>query len=122
MADFPSLTPSTRVFTSPIRVVANNSNMLGIKFSLQKSNSYLTGSLSLFFTALPDVDLLEILGHHNFHCDLYFFDLPASVTAGSTIYQPPGHRWAYLEPPTITRAGGLNDVSLTLSLVPNFSY
>jgi hypothetical protein len=118
MADFPALTPSTRVFTSPQRVVAMHSNMLGSRTSMQKSNAYIGGRLTLTFIALDDTDVLEILGHHNYHSDFYSFNLPASVTDGSTVFQPTNHAWLYLDSPTITRAGGLNDVTVTLDLVP----
>lgn len=118
MADFPALRPSSRVFTSPQRVVAMHDNMLGDRTAMQKSNAYIGGKLTLTFIALDDADVLEILGHHNYHSDFYSFDLPSIVTDGSTIYQPSNHSWLYLESPVVTRAGGLNDVTVTLDLVP----
>ena len=122
MADFPSLTPSTRVFTSPTRVVQLSESMTGRRFGIQKSNAHINGRLSLSFVALSDSNVVDILGHYRYHGDVYLFDLPSSVTAGSTIYQPANHRWTYLEPPVITIAGGLNDLEVTLDLVPEANY
>lgn len=117
MANFPELDPATRVFTSPQRVVTLTVNQLGRRYGLQHSNGFTGGSLSLSFVGLTDLQVLDVLGHHNYHGDFYPFDLPSSITAGSTIYQPAGHKWTYFEPPTITRANGLNDAEVTLSLV-----
>lgn len=122
MADFPSVTPSTRVFTSPKRVVTLSESATGERFAIQKSNAQIGGRLSLSFIALPESDVVDILGHYRYHGDLYLFDLPSDVTAGSTVYQPTGHKWTYFEPPVLTQAGGLNDVEVTLDLVPEASY
>tara|TARA_R110000824_G_scaffold295715_1_gene483996 strand:+ start:250 stop:618 length:369 start_codon:yes stop_codon:yes gene_type:complete len=122
MADFPPLTPSSRVFTSPKRVVDLSESAIGERFALQKSNAFVGGQLALSFIALPDSDVVDILGHNRYHGDFYPFDLPSAITAGSTIYQPAGHKWIYLEPASVTRAGGLNDIEVSLALVPNADF
>lgn len=121
MATFPTLYPSTRIFTpgeyphTPFQTFsARNRRVL-------HSNVIQASSLRLSFVRLSESDMLSILSHYNTQQgDFIPFAIPSSILQGFTAadFIPTGYLWRYAEPPEVEDfCGPYHDVTVALESV-----
>ena len=121
MATFPTLYPSTRIFTpgeyphTPFQTLSNRNR------SVLHSSALNAAGLRLTFVRLSQSDMLSILSHYNTQQgDFIPFAIPSSILQGFTAadFIPTGYLWRYAEPPEIEDfCGPYHDVTVTLESV-----
>lgn len=121
MVTFPTLYPSTRIFTpgdyphTPFQTFsARNRRVL-------HSNALNTSGLRLTFVRLSQSDMLSVLSHYNGQQGEFIpFAIPSSILEGFTAadFLPAGHLWRYASPPEVEDfCGPYHDVTVVLESV-----
>lgn len=123
MSIFPSLIPSTRIFTPGEYPHTAYQAWSGIESRVRHSNAMLSSSLRLIFVAIDEADMLSILSHYNGRQGGYLaFAIPSQLLSGVSAaadYTLTGYQWRYVEPPIIDDipcAG--HSVEIVLETVP----
>ena len=123
MATFPTLNPSSRVFTPGEYPHTRFTSLSGAQNRVRNSNVMLSSELRLTFVAITEADMLSILSHYQAQQGNFSsFLLPSVVWNGTdspSSYQLTGYGWVYKQPPTVEdlMCGGHN-VELSLESVP----
>ena len=123
MTAFPSLIPSSRIFTPGVYPHTPYQAMSGIEGRVRHSNVMLTSTLRLTFISLTEANMLSILSHYNSKQGGFIaFTIPSQLLNGVSAaadYTLTGYLWRYVQPPIIDDipcAG--HSVELTLESVP----
>lgn len=120
MSNFPSLQPSSRIFTPGQHSSTPMSVLTGDENSVRHSNSSTGHALRMTFKALTETQLFSIIGHYSLHGSFQSFELPAVVLTATTVSVPTGYLWRYIESPEITKSATSIDVAVALDLVPPY--
>ena len=118
MADFPSLVPSSRIYTYGAVTAMSSTVLTGQQVSVRRSNAATGHTLALEFISSSVADQSSIFTHYASHNRFYLFDLPAVVLTGSGLTFPAGYQWIYAKPPSVSYLPDVVTVSVELELVP----
>ena len=123
MTTFPSLIPSTRVFTPGIYPHTAFAVMSGRSNRVRHSNAMLESQVRLSYQVITEAEMLSILTHYRGQRgDFQSFLLPSAVWLGVSAineYQLNGYGWIYKGPPQVEDLPcGHHNVMLTLESVP----
>lgn len=126
MASFPSLKPSTRVFTPAGFPVAAFRSYSGRETRVRRGALAAGYGLSLSFSALTPAEAKAIRDHYiGQQGGFASFDLPAVIWSGITGYADlvaSGYRWVYASPPDIADVScGYQSVSVSLRGVYDYA-
>jgi hypothetical protein len=117
MADFPSLTPQSRVYTPGSFAVLRSGTLSGDDISVRRNNAVFDHRLLLTFVSDSTADQNAVFIHYAIQNRFQPFDLPASVLSGAEISLPSTYQWIYAGPPEVTQDPGVVTVSVELQLV-----
>lgn len=123
MATFPSLQPSSRVYSPGEYPHTRIRAWSGAENRVRHSNVFLESTLKLAFIGLSEAEMLSLLSHYQGQSGTFeSFAIPSLVWSGITStssYSPTNYRWRYVEPPMVTDLPcGTHDVELSLVTVP----
>lgn len=117
MADFPSLTPQSRIYTPGVFAALATDTLSGSHVTVRRNNAAFDHRLSLTFVSGTVTDQNTVFEHYAIHNRFQPFDLPASVLAGSDLTFPTNYQWIYAGPPEVSYDPGVVTVSVDLQLV-----
>ena len=123
MTTFPTLVPSSRVFTPGVYPNTPFAAWSGAENRVRHSNVMLDSTLQLSFQGLTEAQMLSILNHYYGQKGSYeSFQLPSDLWSGVAAisdYSLTNYQWIYAEAPTVSDlpCGG-HIVELSLSTVP----
>lgn len=123
MANFPTLTPSSRTFTPGRHPHSEIPTLSGLQTRVRTSNVILEQSLRLSFAGLTETEMLSIRTHYIGQQGRFLsFTIPDDLLSGMgtpASFTPTGYSWTYVAPPQISDvACGRYDVSVELATVP----
>jgi hypothetical protein len=123
MANFPTLTPSSRTFTPGRHPHSEIPTLSGLQTRVRTSNVILEQRLRLSFAALTETEMLSIRTHYIGQQGRFLsFTIPDNLLSGMSApasFTPTGYSWTYVAPPQISDvACGRYDVSVELATVP----
>jgi hypothetical protein len=123
MANFPSLTPSSRTFTPGRHPHSEIPTLSGLQTRVRTSNVILEQSLRLSFAGLTETEMLSIRTHYIGQQGRFLsFTIPDDLLSGMGTpagFTPTGYSWTYAAVPQISDvACGRYDVSVELATVP----
>lgn len=105
MTAFPSLIPSSRIFTPGEYPHAAYQAWSGKEGRVRHSNVMLNSTLRLTFTGLTEANMLSILSHYNGRQGGYLaFAIPSQMLNGVSAaadYTLPSYQWRYAAPPIV---------------------
>jgi len=123
MADFPALSPASRLFTPGAYPVAATAAMSGDQSQLLSGTAMVGSQLRLSFPKLSESDRLAVEAHyHGQQGGFLSFAVPAEVLSGFTAadFVLTGYRWIYARLPEVADfCGPFYDVSIDLESVPD---
>lgn len=117
MADFPSISPSTRTYTPGVFAVARTDVFSGDLFSVRRNNAATDYRLSLTFVSSSLNNQSTIFDHYVTQNRFNPFDLPSEITAGGGFTFPTGYQWIYAQAPEVSFSPGNVEVRVELELV-----
>jgi hypothetical protein len=123
MANFPTLTPSSRTFTPGRHPHSEIPTLSGLQTRVRTSNVILEQRLRLSFAALTETEMLSIRTHYIDQQGRFLsFFIPNALLSGMSApasFTPTGYSWTYAAAPQISDvACGRYDVSVELATVP----
>jgi len=120
MAVFPSLTPSSRVFTLGDYSHALLRTMGGAHTQVRHSNVIVGAGIELQYIGLSEADMLSVRTHYITSRGTFnVFTLPSALWIGTTDPTPPSYTWRYTEIPRVSEDGnGHYDVAVKLEMMP----
>lgn len=123
MATFPTLTPSSRIFTPGRHPHSQIPVLNGLQSRVRTSNVILEQQLRLTFVALTEAEMLSVRTHYNGQQGRFLsFDIPTSLLSGMTTpasFTPTGYSWIYAGTPQVEDIGFQRyTVSIELVTVP----
>jgi hypothetical protein len=120
-ADFPSLIPSSRVYTPGVYPHANLLTMGGGSTQVRHSNNAVGDRLSLTFKAADSLTLVAIRQHFiKAGGGFESFLIDEAVWSGTPDPTRPDCTWRYAAPPAIVDVGcGKHDITVELEIVPD---
>lgn len=106
MSTFPSVAPSSRVWSPGVRAQSVYQSLDGIEIRFAHGSKVTGQRLSLVFDNVSESVGRSITDHYDTNDTTYgVFDLPAQVFAGMAAYNntnPAGNSWRYASPPQVT--------------------
>lgn len=122
VAAFPSIKPSSRVWTPGSQPVQSFTALSGYEARVLLGSNPINAKLQLDFRNRMEAVLLQITAHYALAKGVYeVFDLPADVLAGMGNYgsvTPSGFKWRYAGPPSVDWvAPGIGNASVSLLAV-----
>lgn len=123
MSDFPTLIPSSRVYTPGEYPHTAITAWGGVETRVRHSSIMVNSLLRLTFLYLSESNMLSILSHYNGQQGGFIaFSIPAQLLSGVSTaadYTLTGYQWRYAEPPIIddVPCAGFS-VQVTLESVP----
>ena len=121
MADFPSISPSTRTYTPGSFAVARTNTISGDQVSVRRNNGATNYRLSLTFVSSTLENQATIFNHYAIQNRLNPFDLPSEITNGGGFTFPSGYQWIYARSPEVSFTPGTVEVSVELELVAPYN-
>lgn len=124
MADFPSLVPSSRVFTPGMYPAAEIPSLNGTQSSTRLSSTMVESRLRLRFVGLTEAEMLSVLTHYMGQRGGFdAFALPVEAFSGTDSpanFQLAGYSWRYAESPTVDdwACYSRHDVEVSFVTVP----
>jgi hypothetical protein len=105
MANFPTLTPSSRTFTPGRHPHSEISTLNGLQIRVMTSNVILEQQLRLTFLGLTEAEMLSIRTHYIGQQGRFLsFFIPSSLLSGMTTpsyFTPTGYSWIYASAPQV---------------------
>jgi hypothetical protein len=122
MATFPTLTPSSRIFTPGEYPNSIYTTLAGSESRVRNSNVMSASRLELTFIRLAEADMLSIKSHYaGQYGGFLAFAIPSALLSGVTTaadFTLTGYLWRYISSPQITDyCDSLHDVKVTLESV-----
>ena len=117
MADFPTLTPQSRIYTPGSYAVYRTTTLSGDDITVRRNNAATDYRLNLTFISGSTDDQNAVFSHYASHHRFNPFDLPSSVLAGGDLTFPSGYKWIYANPPKVVFDPGVVTVSVELQLI-----
>lgn len=121
MADFPTLTPQTRIYTQGSFAILDANTLSGEKVTVRKSNAATDYRLSLTFVSGSVDNQNSIFNHYASQNRFQPFDLPSEVLQNGGLTFPSGYQWIYLNPPQVTYEPSRITVNVELELVAPYN-
>jgi hypothetical protein len=120
MTVFPTLTPSSRVFTLGDYSHAPLRSMGGTQTQVRHSNVIVGAGLELQFIGRSEANMLSIRTHYiNRRGTFNVFTLPSAIWVGTTDPTPASYTWRYTEQPRVSEDGnGHYDIAVKLEMMP----
>jgi hypothetical protein len=120
MTAFPSLTPSSRVFTLGDYSHAPLRTMGGTQTQVRHSNVIVGAGIELQFIGRSEADMLLIRTHYITSRGTFgVFTLPFAIWIGATDPTPASYTWRYTEMPRVSEDGnGHYDIAVKLEMMP----
>lgn len=123
MATFPTLNPSTRIYTPGVYPHTAFTGFSGKQNRVRNGSVMLASQLRLTFFAVTESEMLSILSHYQGQQGTFkSFGLPSIIWSGlvSADYQLAGYGWVYKEPPTVedSMCGDFYSVDVLFETVP----
>jgi hypothetical protein len=120
-ANFPSITPSLRVYT-PGSVASSNLVHLSFEQTAVRHSSASYGHrLRMTFVSVTRAQHQSLRSHFAFHGSFEPFDLATETLVATNLSFPTGYKWRYSESPEVEEVDGQINISVTLELLPPYT-
>tara|TARA_Y100001951_G_C11294529_1_gene274606 strand:- start:1965 stop:2336 length:372 start_codon:yes stop_codon:yes gene_type:complete len=120
-SDFPSLTPSSRVFTPGSVASSNLGHLSGEQTAVRHSSVSYGHRLRMTFVSVTRAQQQNLVSHFAFHGHFEPFDLPTETLVATNLTFPTGYQWRYAESPEIEEVEGQINMSVSLELLPPYT-
>ena len=120
-SNFPSLTPSSRIYTPGSVASSNLGHLSGEQTAVRHSSVSYGHLLKMTFLSVTRAQQQSLVSHYSFTGHFEPFDLATETLVATNLAFPTGYKWRYLESPTINEVNGQINISVTLELLPPYT-
>ena len=120
-SNFPSLTPSSRIYTPGSVSSSNLGHVSGAQTGVRHSSVSYGHRLRMRFQSVTRAQQQSLVSHYAFHGSFEPFDLATETLVATNLAFPTGYKWRYSESPTIEEVNGQINMSVTLELLPPYT-
>ena len=120
-SNFPSLSPSSRVYTPGSVASSNLGHLSGEQTGVRHSSASYGHQLRMTFVSVSRADQQSLVSHYAFHGSFEPFDLATETLVATNLTFPTGYKWRYSESPAIEEVNGQINISVSLELLPPYT-
>tara|TARA_R100001443_G_scaffold15425_1_gene25265 strand:- start:1466 stop:1837 length:372 start_codon:yes stop_codon:yes gene_type:complete len=120
-SNFPSISPSSRVFTPGSVASSNLGHLSGEQTGVRHSSASYGHRLRMTFVSVSRSQQQSLVSHYAFHANFEPFDLSSETLVATNLTFPTGYKWRYSESPTIEEVNGQINMSVSLELLPPYT-
>lgn len=120
-SNFPSITPSSRVFTPGSVASSNLGHLSGEQTAVRHSSASYGHQLRMTFVSVSRAQQQSLVSHYAFHGSFEPFDLATETLTATNLTFPTGYKWRYSESPEIEEVDGQINMSVSLELLPPYT-
>lgn len=120
-ADFPSLSPSSRVYTPGSVASSNLVQLSGEQTAVRHSSVSYGHRLRMTFLSVTRAQQQSLVSHFAFTGHFEPFDLSTETLVATNLAFPTGYKWRYAESPEIEEVDGQINISVSLELLPPYT-
>ncbi len=120
-SDFPSLSPSSRVYVPGSVASSNLGHLSGEQTAVRHSSVSYGHRLRMTFISVTRAQQQSLVNHFAFHGSFEPFDLSTETLVATNLSFPTGYKWRYSESPTIEEVNSQINISVSLELLPPYT-
>ena len=120
-SNFPSLTPSSRIYTPGSVASSNLGHVSGAQTGVRHSSVSYGHRLRMTFVSVTRAQQQSLINLFAFHGNFEPFDLSTETLVATNLTFPTGYKWRYSESPEIEEVDGQINMSVTLELLPPYT-
>ena len=120
-ANFPSLTPSGRVYTPGFFSSSALGTLSGNETNVRHSSVSYGHLLRLTFLSVTRAQQQSLVSHYAFHGSFEPFDLATETLVATNLTFPTGYKWRYSGSPEIEEVDGQINMNVDLELLPPYT-
>ena len=120
-SNFPSITPSSRVYTPGSVASSNLAHLSGQQTAVRHSSASYSHRLRMTFVSVTRAQQQSLVAHYAFHGSFEPFDLATETLVATNLTFPTGYKWRYAESPEIEEVNSQINMSVSLELLPPYT-
>tara|TARA_B100001250_G_scaffold394696_1_gene398888 strand:+ start:339 stop:710 length:372 start_codon:yes stop_codon:yes gene_type:complete len=120
-SNFPSITPSSRIYTPGSVASSNLGHLSGEQTAVRHSSASYGHRLRMTFVSVTRAQHQSLRTHFAFYGSFEPFDLATETLVATNLSFPTGYKWRYLESPEVEEVDGQINISVTLELLPPYT-
>ena len=121
MANFPSLTPTSRTYIPGTYASSVMPCLRGTETNVRHSNASVGHILRMTFVNITRANHFSLVSHYALHGTFVTFDLTSTTLAATNLTFPTNYKWRYKSRPSVEETATQIDLQVELELLPPYT-